>query len=65
MLKQGPRRLEREENARLEVARLEKLAEMTRQLEDERQRIKDAGGVIYKGVSSCSRLAVCNHSCPI
>lgn len=44
-------RLEREEKERLEVKRLEKLAEMKKQLEEERQRIKDAGGVVYKGES--------------
>ena len=42
-------RLEREEKERLEVVRLEKLAEMKRQLEYERQRIKESGGVVYKG----------------
>lgn len=42
-------RLEREENERLEKERLEKLAEMKRKIEEEKQRVKDAGGVVYKG----------------
>jgi hypothetical protein len=43
------RRLEREEKERLEVARLEKLEAMKRQLEEDRARIKEAGGVVFKG----------------
>jgi hypothetical protein len=42
-------RLEREEKERLEVARLEKLEAMKRQLEEDRARIKEAGGVVFKG----------------
>ncbi|WWD22559.1 hypothetical protein CI109_107052 [Kwoniella shandongensis] len=42
-------RLEREEKERLEIARLEKLAEMKKELEAERLRIQAAGGVVYKG----------------
>ncbi|EAL17990.1 hypothetical protein CNBK3410 [Cryptococcus deneoformans B-3501A] len=42
-------RLEREEKERLEKERLEKLAEMKRKIEEEKQRVKDAGGVVYKG----------------
>ncbi|KIR25947.1 peptidyl-prolyl isomerase G (cyclophilin G) [Cryptococcus deuterogattii LA55] len=42
-------RLEREEKEKLEKERLEKLAEMKRKIEEEKQRVKDAGGVIYKG----------------
>lgn len=42
-------RLEREEKERLEKARLEKLAEMKRALEKEREQVKAAGGVVYKG----------------
>jgi hypothetical protein len=43
-------RLEREEKERLEIARLQKLAEMKSQLEADRQKIKDAGGVVFKGM---------------
>ncbi|KAK8845612.1 hypothetical protein IAR55_006328 [Kwoniella newhampshirensis] len=42
-------RLEREEKERLEVERLEKLAQMKKDLEAERLRIQAAGGVVYKG----------------
>lgn len=42
-------RLEREENERLEKARLAKLADMQEQLKQEQERIKAAGGVVYKG----------------
>ncbi|WRT63785.1 uncharacterized protein IL334_000710 [Kwoniella shivajii] len=42
-------RLEREEKERIEKQRLERLEIMKKQLEDERQKIKDAGGVVYKG----------------
>ncbi|GFZ52201.1 peptidylprolyl isomerase [Saitozyma sp. JCM 24511] len=42
-------RLEREEKERLEVARLEKLEAMKRQLEEDRAKIKEAGGVVFKG----------------
>ncbi|WVQ80969.1 hypothetical protein IAT38_003076 [Cryptococcus sp. DSM 104549] len=45
-------RLEKEEKERLEAKRLAKLAEMKKQLEAERQRIKDSGGVVYKGRGS-------------
>ena len=45
-------RLEREEKERLEEERLAKLVEMRKQLEEERQRVKDAGGVVYKGMFS-------------
>ncbi|OWZ52439.1 peptidyl-prolyl isomerase G (cyclophilin G) [Cryptococcus neoformans c45] len=42
-------RLEREEKEKLEKERLEKLAGMKRKIEEEKQRVKDAGGVVYKG----------------
>lgn len=42
-------RLEREEKEQLELVRLEKLAEMKRKLETERQRTKAGGEVVYKG----------------
>ncbi|TYJ51642.1 hypothetical protein B9479_007776 [Cryptococcus floricola] len=42
-------RLEREEKEMLEKQRVEKLAETKRRLEEERQRIKDDGGIVYKG----------------
>ncbi|WVW81864.1 hypothetical protein I302_103862 [Kwoniella bestiolae CBS 10118] len=42
-------RLEREEKERLEKQRLERLEVMKKQLEEERQRVKDQGGVVYKG----------------
>ncbi|KAK6905282.1 hypothetical protein I203_106104 [Kwoniella mangroviensis CBS 8507] len=42
-------RLEREEKERLEKERLERLESMKKQLEEERQRVKDEGGVVYKG----------------
>ncbi|ODN96230.1 hypothetical protein I350_08228 [Cryptococcus amylolentus CBS 6273] len=45
-------RLEREEKEMLEKQRVEKLAETKRRLEEERQRIKDNGGIVYKGESS-------------
>lgn len=41
--------MEREENERLEAARLAKLEEMKKQLEAEREKQKSAGGVVYKG----------------
>jgi len=44
-------RLEKEEKERLEAAKLERLGEMKRKIEDEKQRIRDAGGVVYKGMS--------------
>ncbi|WVR03559.1 hypothetical protein IAU60_000551 [Kwoniella sp. DSM 27419] len=45
-------RLEREEKEKLEKERLERLEVMKKELEAERQRIKDAGGVVYKGRGS-------------
>ncbi|KAL7418659.1 hypothetical protein Q5752_006342 [Cryptotrichosporon argae] len=42
-------RLEREEKERLEVARREREAREREELERERQAVKDAGGVVYKG----------------
>lgn len=42
-------RLEREEKERLEAERLEQLQKIKADLEAERQAVKDAGGVIYKG----------------
>ncbi|WWC85867.1 uncharacterized protein L201_000734 [Kwoniella dendrophila CBS 6074] len=45
-------RLEREEKERLEIQRLENLKVMKQKLEDERQKIKDSGGVVYKGRGS-------------
>ncbi|WVQ76119.1 hypothetical protein IAR50_005762 [Cryptococcus sp. DSM 104548] len=42
-------RLEREEKEMLEKQRLQRLAETKRKLEEERQRIKDEGGIVYKG----------------
>ena len=45
-------RLEREEKKMLEEARLEQLARMKISIEEERQRTKDSGGVVYKGLSS-------------
>jgi peptidyl-prolyl isomerase G (cyclophilin G) len=53
-------RLEREEKERFEVVRLEKLAEMKAKIEEEKQRIRDDGGVVYKGkfhTSPCSTFA--------
>ncbi|KAK4689608.1 hypothetical protein P7C73_g519, partial [Tremellales sp. Uapishka_1] len=60
-------RLEREEKEQLEVVRLEKLAEMKKQLEADRQRIKDSGGVIFKGRGAMRYLdpeAVRNRNIP-
>ncbi|WWC66783.1 uncharacterized protein I206_100688 [Kwoniella pini CBS 10737] len=45
-------RLEREEKERLEKERLTRLEEMKKQIELERQKIKDEGGVVYKGRGS-------------
>ncbi|WWC58184.1 uncharacterized protein I303_100720 [Kwoniella dejecticola CBS 10117] len=42
-------RLEREEKELLEKQRLERLEAMKKQIEQERQKIKDDGGVVYKG----------------
>lgn len=44
----------------MDQARLEKLAEMKLQLEAERQRVKDSGGVVYKGsVPACPSYKIC------
>nr|ODN87570.1 hypothetical protein L203_03348 [Cryptococcus depauperatus CBS 7841] len=48
-------RLEREENELLEKERVTKLVAMKKQLEEERQRIREEGGVIYKGQYPTSR----------
>ncbi|OCF40756.1 hypothetical protein I317_05451 [Kwoniella heveanensis CBS 569] len=55
-------RLEREEKERLEKERLERLEVMKKQLEEERQRIKDSGGVVYKGRGAMRYLDPESHS---
>jgi hypothetical protein len=52
-------RLEREENERLEAEKKVELLEMKKQLEAQREKVKDQGGVVYKGECTRPKATTC------